>query len=97
MDDINDKTIIKPSLFENSRGYKSSSIILEYIFFIILILIILYSVYSNKDVPTNTMILLKWLGITITCSTEGYKINERICDVREKRNSNNNNIDRSNS
>ena len=80
---------MKPSLFENSRGYKSSSIILEYIFFIILILIILYSIYSTKDIPTNTMILLKWLGIAITCSTEGYKINERICDVRESSNNNN--------
>ncbi len=76
---------VKPSLFENSKGYKSSSIILEYIFFIVLILIITYSVYSTKDIPTNTMILLKWLGIAITCSTEGYKINERICDVKEKR------------
>ena len=80
--------MVGPTLFENSKGYKSSSIILEYIFFITLIFIIIYSVYTTKDIPTNTMTLLKWLGIVITCSTEGYKINERICDVKEKLNSN---------
>lgn len=78
------QTTVKSSLFENSKGYKSSSIILEYIFFIILILIIVYSIYTSKDIPINTMTLLKWLGIALTCSTEGYKINERICDIKEK-------------
>lgn len=76
----------KPSFFENSKGYKSSSIILEFIFFIMLLVIIGYSISTGKDIPTNTMILLKWLGIALTCSTESYKINERICDVREKNN-----------
>lgn len=45
---------------------------------------ILQKIYTTKDIPTNNMTLLKWLGIAITCSTEGYKINERIWDVKEK-------------
>jgi hypothetical protein len=71
-----------PKIFENSRCGKSSSIVLEYVFFAILMSIALYSVATAKDIPGNTATLLRWLGIVVTFGVEGYKINERICDVR---------------
>lgn len=76
----------KSKLFENSAGHKSSSIILEYLFFIILLLFAGYSIISGKDIPTNTMTMLKWIGIALTCGAEGYKINDRFCNHREKTN-----------
>lgn len=76
----------KPKIFENSRGYKSSSIVLEYLFFLILSLLIVYSVLTGRDIPTNTMTLLKWIGIALTCGVEGYKINDRICDACRREN-----------
>lgn len=75
----------KPNIFENSRGYKSSSIVLEYIFFFVLLSLIIYSVLSSKDIPSNTMTLLKWIGIALTCGTESYKINDRICNIKENK------------
>ncbi|MDR1494430.1 MAG: hypothetical protein LBI29_00125 [Rickettsiales bacterium] len=75
----------RPNIFENSRCEKSSSIVLEYVFFVILISIVAYSVVTAKDIPNNTATLLKWIGIVVTFGVEGYKINERICDTQSDR------------
>jgi hypothetical protein len=75
----------KPNIFENSRGGKSSSIVLEYAFFAILLALALYSVVTAKDIPANTATLLRWLGVMVIGGVESYKINERICDVRGDR------------
>jgi hypothetical protein len=74
---------IKPKIFENSRGNKSSSIILEYISFLIIAILIVYSVTTGKDIPNNTTNILKWIVVTITFGVESYKINERICDIKK--------------
>ncbi|GHU27465.1 hypothetical protein FACS1894152_4140 [Bacilli bacterium] len=73
------------AIFDNSRGHKSSSIVLEYIFFSMAMVIITYSVMTGKDVPANTATLLKWMGLAVTCGVEGYKINERICDIKDRK------------
>jgi hypothetical protein len=83
--EIERKEKCKPSIFENSRHAKSSSIILEYVFFAILMVLTLYSVITSKDIPANTATLLKWIGIVVTFGVEGYKINERICDIQSDR------------
>lgn len=75
----------KRTLFENSSGDKSSSIVLEYLFFLALAILIGYSVVTGKDIPSNTMTLLKWLGIALTCGAEGYKLNDRLCSYNEKK------------
>ncbi|MDR2777185.1 MAG: hypothetical protein LBB24_00200 [Rickettsiales bacterium] len=80
--EIEQREECEPSIFENSRHAKSSSIILEYIFFAILMAVALYSVITSKDIPANTATLLRWMGVVVTFGVEGYKINERICDIR---------------
>ncbi|MDR2077949.1 MAG: hypothetical protein LBP39_03210 [Rickettsiales bacterium] len=81
---VTDTDNIRPKIFENSRGNKSSSIILEYIFFLIIIILTVYSVVTGKDVPYNTTNILKWIGVAVAFGVEGYKINERICDTRRE-------------
>jgi EamA domain-containing membrane protein RarD len=78
---------VKPKLFENSRGAKSSSIIIEYVFLGATMAIVLASFLLGRDIPVNTVGLLKWLGSILVTSVEGYKINERICDIRDRKNS----------
>ncbi|MDR2778019.1 MAG: hypothetical protein LBB13_00730 [Rickettsiales bacterium] len=75
-------SIIKPKIFENSRGNKSSSIILEYLFLMATMILIGYSTASGKDIPSNTKDILRWIGVAIIFGVESYKINERICDIR---------------
>ncbi|MDR1426021.1 MAG: hypothetical protein LBI70_03460 [Rickettsiales bacterium] len=76
------KKLDRPSIFENSRHAKSSSIVLEYVFFAAMMLLVLYSVVTTKDIPENTATLLRWIGVIVIFGVEGYKINERICDIR---------------
>jgi hypothetical protein len=75
---------VKPRIFENSRCNRSSSIILEYIYFLTVIALTMYSLVSGKDIPHNTTDILKWIGVAVTLGVEGYKINERICDTRHR-------------
>jgi hypothetical protein len=75
---------VKPKLFENSRGAKSSSIIMEYGFMAVAMTLVILSFFLGRDIPPNTIGLLKWLGSIVITSVEGYKINERICDLKSK-------------
>ena len=70
---------------------QKTSIVLEYLFIISIIIIIIYSVIFNKDIPHNTMIVIKWLGVTIVSSVSGQKITNEIYQFK-KREKNENNI-----
>ena len=70
---------------------QKTSIVLEYLFIISIIIIIIYSVIFNKDIPHNTMIVIKWLGVTIVYSVSGQKITNEIYQFK-KREKNENNI-----
>ena len=69
---------------------QKTSIVLEYLFIISIIIIIIYSVIFNKDIPHNTMIVIKWLGVTIVSSVSGQKITNEIYQYKKRRENDNN-------